>query len=57
MATIRLYNFKNLIFHEGHSLGAHIGGSAGRNFYYKTSKLLPRITGLDPANPWYKSYH
>lgn len=35
----------------GHSLGAHIVGSAGRNFYYKTSKLITRITGLDPANP------
>ncbi|XP_055296585.1 uncharacterized protein LOC129565592 [Sitodiplosis mosellana] len=35
----------------GHSLGAHIAGSAGRNLNYKTNKLLPRITGLDPANP------
>lgn len=35
----------------GHSLGAHICGSAGRNFNYMTSQLLPRITGLDPANP------
>lgn len=35
----------------GHSLGAHIVGSTGRNLNYKTSKLLPRITGLDPANP------
>lgn len=29
----------------GHSLGAHIVGSAGRNFNYKTEKLIPRITG------------
>lgn len=29
----------------GHSLGAHIVGSAGRNFNYKTDKLIPRITG------------
>lgn len=36
---------------QGHSLGAHIVGSAGRNFNYKTDKLIPRITGLDPANP------
>ncbi|KAJ6640105.1 Vitellogenin-1 [Pseudolycoriella hygida] len=35
----------------GHSLGAHIVGSAGRNFAYKNSNLLSRITGLDPANP------
>jgi hypothetical protein len=35
----------------GHSLGAHIVGSAGRHFQEKTGKLLPRITGLDPANP------
>lgn len=34
----------------GHSLGAHIVGSAGRNLYYKTGKLVPRITGLDPAS-------
>lgn len=38
-------------FVQGHSLGAHIVGSAGRNLNYKTDKLLPRITGLDPANP------
>lgn len=36
----------------GHSLGAQIAGSAGR--YYKLlsgGKPLPRVTGLDPANP------
>lgn len=36
----------------GHSLGAQIAGSAGR--YYKLisgGKQLPRVTGLDPANP------
>jgi len=38
----------------GHSLGAHIVGSAGRTLSYKTGKLLPRITGLDPANPCFK---
>lgn len=37
--------------HPGHSLGAHIVGAAGRNFTYQTDKLLPRITGLDPAKP------
>ncbi|XP_031628396.1 hepatic triacylglycerol lipase-like [Contarinia nasturtii] len=39
----------------GHSLGAHIAGSAGRNFYYKTGKLIPRITALDAANPCFNS--
>lgn len=34
----------------GHSLGAHIAGSTGRNFYYQTDETLPRITGLDPAS-------
>lgn len=34
----------------GHSLGSHIAGSAGRRFQVKTNgKLLPRITGFDPA--------
>lgn len=37
--------------HAGHSLGAHIAGSAGRNLNAMTSQLIPRITGLDPANP------
>lgn len=35
----------------GHSLGAHIVGSAGRAYHELTGLLLPRITGLDPANP------
>lgn len=35
----------------GHSLGAHIVGSVGRNYNNITGKLLPHITGLDPANP------
>ncbi|XP_031628395.1 hepatic triacylglycerol lipase-like [Contarinia nasturtii] len=39
----------------GLSLGAHIAGSAGRNFYYKTGKRLPRITALDAANPCFNS--
>lgn len=30
----------------GHSLGAHIAGSAGRNLNSMTSQLIPRITGL-----------
>ncbi|XP_052872169.1 vitellogenin-1-like [Anopheles cruzii] len=35
----------------GHSLGAHIVGGAGRHFQFLTNKTIPRITGLDPANP------
>ncbi|KAL9695341.1 hypothetical protein quinque_014626 [Culex quinquefasciatus] len=35
----------------GHSLGAQIVGAAGRHFQALTSKMIPRITGLDPANP------
>ncbi|XP_075157305.1 vitellogenin-1-like [Haematobia irritans] len=35
----------------GHSLGAHIVGKAGREFTAQTNQTLPRITGLDPANP------
>lgn len=34
----------------GHSLGAHIAGTAGRNLNSMTSQLIPRITGLDPGN-------
>ncbi|XP_070492769.1 vitellogenin-1-like [Chironomus tepperi] len=35
----------------GHSLGAHIAGSAGKTFQHETDKLLPRITAFDPAKP------
>ncbi|KAH8343333.1 hypothetical protein KR059_008539, partial [Drosophila kikkawai] len=35
----------------GHSLGAHIVGSAGRHLHRLTGKTIPRITGLDPAKP------
>ncbi|KAL9697852.1 hypothetical protein quinque_001293 [Culex quinquefasciatus] len=35
----------------GHSLGAHISGAAGRRFQEVKGFNLPRITGLDPANP------
>ncbi|EDV46470.1 vitellogenin-3 [Drosophila erecta] len=35
----------------GHSLGAHIVGSAGRHLQRLTNQTIPRITGLDPAKP------
>ncbi|XP_073835415.1 vitellogenin-1-like [Musca autumnalis] len=35
----------------GHSLGAHIVGSAGRYYRQLTGRRLKRITGLDPARP------
>lgn len=35
----------------GHSLGAHVSGAAGRRFQEINGYNLPRITGLDPANP------
>ncbi|XP_017059784.1 vitellogenin-1 [Drosophila ficusphila] len=38
----------------GHSLGAHIMGTAGRTFKRLTGKLIPRITGLDPAKPCFR---
>ncbi|XP_033159059.1 phospholipase A1 [Drosophila mauritiana] len=41
-------------FFVGHSLGAHIMGTAGRTFKKLTGKLIPRITGLDPAKPCFR---
>lgn len=35
----------------GHSLGAQIAGAAGRRYQQLSGGMLPRITGLDPANP------
>ncbi|XP_036345404.1 vitellogenin-1-like, partial [Rhagoletis pomonella] len=39
----------------GHSLGAHIMGTAGRTFTKLTGKKIPRITGLDAAKPCFRS--
>ncbi|KAK5644540.1 hypothetical protein RI129_005840 [Pyrocoelia pectoralis] len=35
----------------GHSLGAQVGGIAGRNFQQNCNATIGRITGLDAANP------
>lgn len=37
-------------------MGAHICGSAGREFYIKTGFLLIRITGFDPASNFLQVY-
>lgn len=42
---------KRFFIIEGHSLGAHMVGYAGRSFNSQTDQLIPRITGLDPARP------
>ena len=35
-------------------MGSHISGAAGKTFKKLTGKLLPHITGLDPAKPCFK---
>lgn len=40
-----------IFIHYRHSLGAHIVGATGRYFTEFTTKLIPRITGLDAASP------
>lgn len=35
----------------GHSLGSHIAGFAGKEFFSLTGTLVGRISGLDPAGP------
>lgn len=37
----------------GHSLGAHLNGQAGSILKRTYSLTLPRITGLDPAEPYF----
>lgn len=52
-ALVKVIKFVQLsnIHVIGHSLGSHIAGAAGRSFQLESGKRLPRITGLDPANP------
>merc|ERR1719495_1940908 len=37
----------------GHSLGAHVVGHIGKTFQQEFSYKIPRITGLDPARPYF----
>lgn len=37
----------------GHSLGAQASGAMGREIQSLLSDSLPRISGLDPAKPWF----
>ncbi|KAK2721872.1 pancreatic triacylglycerol lipase-like isoform X1 [Artemia franciscana] len=37
----------------GFSMGAHVAGFAAKHFKKNYGQMLPRVTGLDPALPWY----
>ncbi|KAK4306042.1 hypothetical protein Pmani_022100 [Petrolisthes manimaculis] len=41
----------------GHSLGAHLSGQAGVHLQNTYGLTLPRITGLDPAEPYFNYTH
>lgn len=41
----------------GHSIGAHLCGHAGTYLRDSYGLLLPRITGLDPAEPFFNDTH
>ncbi|XP_060529037.1 pancreatic triacylglycerol lipase-like [Cylas formicarius] len=38
----------------GHSLGSHVAGFAGKTVFEKTGEKLQRISGLDPAGPFFR---
>ncbi|XP_035206595.1 pancreatic triacylglycerol lipase-like [Stegodyphus dumicola] len=46
-----------LIHVVGHSLGAHVSGYAGEWVLRNETKLIGRITGLDPAGPLFNGVH
>jgi pimeloyl-ACP methyl ester carboxylesterase len=37
----------------GHSLGAHTCGFAAKHYFNQKGQKWPRISGLDPAGPWF----
>lgn len=41
----------------GHSLGAHMSGHTGTYLRKVYGLALPRITGLDPAEPYFNDTH
>ncbi|XP_035206601.1 pancreatic triacylglycerol lipase-like [Stegodyphus dumicola] len=41
----------------GHGLGAHAAGYAGKWLRDRQNKLVGRITGLDPAGPYFNGVH
>lgn len=40
----------------GHSLGAHIAGFAGKKIKRQTETRVHRISGLDPAGPYFNKF-
>ncbi|XP_018564389.1 phospholipase A1-like [Anoplophora glabripennis] len=40
----------------GHSLGAHIAGFAAKQIYQTTNSKVSRISGLDPAGPYFQEH-
>jgi phospholipase A1 protein A len=44
------------LFHSRFSLGAHIAGSAGRQYTQSSKRKAPSIIALDPAGPGFYNY-
>lgn len=40
----------------GHSLGAHIAGFAAKQIYQEAGERVSRISGLDPAGPYFQEH-
>ncbi|KFM63668.1 Pancreatic lipase-related protein 2, partial [Stegodyphus mimosarum] len=43
----------DLVHIIGHGLGAHASGYTGKRIRYSRNTLVGRITGLDPAGPFF----
>jgi len=53
----KIYKYSPKIIHYiGFSMGAQVGGFAGRHFYNLTGKKFGRMTVLDPAAPGFEQY-